>query len=77
MKIHCVGNTTPSTELPRYFCAGIGSLQLGIVLVSRKRIQRTPFQGSRNFSFNLSSRIGPILKSLYYSEKLVQNHNIY
>ena len=26
-------NTTPSTELPRYFCAGIGPLQLGVVLV--------------------------------------------
>ena len=32
---HCVGeNTTPSTELPRDFCAGIGPLQLGVVLVS-------------------------------------------
>ena len=27
------GNTTPSTELLRDFCAGIGPLQLGIVLV--------------------------------------------
>ena len=26
-------NTTPSTELPRVFCAGIGPLQLGVVLV--------------------------------------------
>ena len=26
-------NTTPSTELPRGFCAGIGPLQLGVVLV--------------------------------------------
>ena len=26
-------NTTPSTELRRYFCAGIGSLQLDVVLV--------------------------------------------
>ena len=26
-------NTTPSTELLRDFCAGIGPLQLGIVLV--------------------------------------------
>ena len=26
-------NTTPSTELPRDFCAGFGSLQLGVVLV--------------------------------------------
>ena len=26
----------------------------------RKWIQRTPFQGFRNFPFNLSSRIGPI-----------------
>ena len=25
--------TTPSTELPRVFCAGIGPLQLGVVLV--------------------------------------------
>ena len=35
MKIHFghrVGNTTP-TELPRDFCAGIGPLQLGVVLV--------------------------------------------
>ena len=24
---------TPSTELSRYFCAGIGPLQLGVVLV--------------------------------------------
>ena len=28
-------NTTPSTELPRDFCAGIGMLQLGVVLVSK------------------------------------------
>ena len=37
MKIHFghrVGSTTPSTELPRDFCAGIGPLQLGVVLVS-------------------------------------------
>ena len=27
-------NTTPSTELPRDFCAGIGPLQLGVVLVT-------------------------------------------
>ena len=27
-------NTTPSTELPRDFCAGIGPLHLGVVLVS-------------------------------------------
>ena len=36
MKIHFghrVGNTTPSTELPRDFCAGIGPLQLDVVLV--------------------------------------------
>ena len=36
MKIHfgiVCGNTTPSTELPRDFCAGIGPLQLGVVLV--------------------------------------------
>ena len=36
MKIHFghrVGSTTPSTELPRDFCAGIGPLQLGVVLV--------------------------------------------
>ena len=26
-------NTTPSTELPRDLCAGIGPLQLGVVLV--------------------------------------------
>ena len=26
-------NTTPSTELPSDFCAGIGPLQLGVVLV--------------------------------------------
>ena len=26
-------NTTPSTELPRDHCAGIGPLQLGVVLV--------------------------------------------
>ena len=26
-------NTTPSTDLPRDFCAGIGPLQLGVVLV--------------------------------------------
>ena len=31
MKIH----STPSTELPRDFCAGIGRLQLGAVLVFR------------------------------------------
>ena len=28
-------------------------------------IQRTPFQGFRNFSFNLSSRIGPIFSKHY------------
>ena len=36
MKIHFghrVGKQTPSTELPRDFCAGIGPLQLGVVLV--------------------------------------------
>ena len=27
------GNMTPSTELPRDFCAGIGPPQLGVVLV--------------------------------------------
>ena len=26
-------NTTPSNELPRDFCAGIGPLQLGVVLI--------------------------------------------
>ena len=26
-------NTTPGTELPRDFCAGIGPQQLGVVLV--------------------------------------------
>ena len=26
-------NTTPSTELPRDFCGGIGPLQLGVMLV--------------------------------------------
>ena len=26
-------NTTPSAELPRDFCAGIGPLHLGVVLV--------------------------------------------
>ena len=30
---HRVENTTPDTELPRVFCAGIGPLQLGVVLV--------------------------------------------
>ena len=29
---------------------------------TRKWIQRTPFQGFRNFSFNLSSRIDPITR---------------
>ena len=29
---------------------------------TRKWIQRTPFQGFRNFSFNLSSRIGPKMR---------------
>ena len=27
-------NTAPGTECPRIFCAGIGPLQLGVVLVS-------------------------------------------
>ena len=27
-------NTAPSTEFPRIFCAGIGPLQLGVVLLS-------------------------------------------
>ena len=30
---HLVGKYNPSTELPRDFCAGIGPLQLGVVLV--------------------------------------------
>ena len=31
---HCVGRyDPPSTELPRDYCAGIGPLQLGVVLV--------------------------------------------
>ena len=30
---HCVGKYDPCTELPRDFCAGIGPLQLGVVLV--------------------------------------------
>ena len=33
-------NTTPSTELPRDFCAGIGPLQLGVVLVRCKRVSK-------------------------------------
>ena len=36
MKIHLgivLEDTTPSTELPHDFCAGIGPLQLGVVLV--------------------------------------------
>ena len=36
MNIHFeyrVGNTAPGTELPRDFCAVIGPLQLGVVLV--------------------------------------------
>ena len=36
MKIHFghrLGNTTPSTDLLRDFCAGIGPLQLGVLLV--------------------------------------------
>ena len=31
---HHVENTTPSTKLPRDFCAGIGPQQLGVVLLS-------------------------------------------
>ena len=31
---HRLGNYDPSTELSREFCAGIGPLQLGVVLVS-------------------------------------------
>ena len=31
--MHGVGKYDPSTELPRDFCAGIGPLQLGVVLV--------------------------------------------
>ena len=30
---HRVGKYDPSTELPRDFCAGIGPLQFGVVLV--------------------------------------------
>ena len=36
MKIHFghyVGNTTPGTEILRFFCAGICLLQLGVALV--------------------------------------------
>ena len=38
---------------------------------TRKWIQRTPFQGFRNFSFNLSSRIGPIDKAVMMMMKIV------
>ena len=31
--VHRVGKYHPSTELPRDFCAGIGPLQLSVVLV--------------------------------------------
>ena len=39
-------NTTPSTELPRDFCAGIGPLQLGVVLV------KIIFTSSDKFAFD-------------------------
>ena len=34
---HYVGNTAPGTEFPYIFCAGIGPLQLGVVLVMFKK----------------------------------------
>ena len=41
-------NTTPSPELPRVFCAGIGPLHLGVVLVFYKSkaegLEITPFE---------------------------------
>ena len=33
-------NTAPGTELPRDFYAGIGPLQLGVVLVRCKRVSK-------------------------------------
>ena len=40
-------NTTPSTELPRDFCAGIGPLQLGVVLViQHTKIDKTSYMTS-------------------------------
>ena len=41
-------NTTPSTELPRDFCAGIGPLQLGVVLVLNSFIVVVIYPASLN-----------------------------
>ena len=63
----------------RFFLMSQGSLNLRIRFLgqkvfsearvqtcrqTRKWIQRTPFQGFRNFSFNLSSRVGPLVQKV-------------
>ena len=61
-------NTTPSTELPRDFCAGIGPLQLAVVLFF-KIIIFSLFMGILTFFslYNTSKflKIGFQIKGMY------------
>ena len=46
-----------------HYATGISRITKAILKTCQKKwIQRTPFQDFRNFSFNLSSRIGPIIR---------------
>ena len=71
MKIHFghrVGSTTPSTELPGDFFAGIGPLQLGVVLV----LISGQIKGSKIIAMNV--RFGFYCKTpIYHPYKLLQN----
>ena len=55
----CVGgNTAPATALPVFFCAGIGPLQLGVVLVmysfgcNKNTIFKTIFRLRRGVNYD-------------------------
>ena len=56
-------DTTPSTELPRDFCARIGPLQLGVVLVSFKLIDI-------NFGLKGHNSLYKIYYEIIFSETL-------
>ena len=53
-------NMTPSTELPHDFCAGIGPLQLGVVLVT------TYYETRINSWFN-TKRIKELLETVFFN----------
>ena len=52
---HCVGKYDPSTDLPRDFCAGIGPLQLSVVLVILLYSMR--FCSFSNYTVSVINRI--------------------